>query len=223
VDYQGREHAASIDLKQWNSVLEPYAQQLDTVLINAPVDHRYYDFNGFQALSFSNDKQTSIDQNKAVLMAQSAVLNALTSSELSDHADKIIYRTELRLDLGQSSSPTEQQHKLLVSSAPVAPSHESNQRADCNFSQGGDAPTHLLQAGQAIQLGNAQIELDGRQIKLQYGSSSNLTELLESGELFILSDTSRNQLRVDDRLGSDLADGVITLIKVLQGSTLEGD
>jgi hypothetical protein len=223
VDYQGRQHATSIDLKQWNSALEPYAQQLDTVLINAPVDHRYYDFNGFQALSFSNDKQTSIDQNKAVLMAQAAVLNALTSSELTDDADKIIYRTELRLELDQALSTTEQQDELLVSSAPVAPSQDENQQADSNSNQGEDAPTHLLQAGQAIQLGNAQIELDGRQIKLQYGPSSNLTELLESGKLFILGDTSRNQLRVDDRLGSELADGVITLIKVLHGSTLEGD
>ena len=113
--------------------------------------------------------------------------------------------------------------ELLVSSAPVAPSQDENQQADSNSNQGEDAPTHLLQAGQAIQLGNAQIELDGRQIKLQYGPSSNLTELLESGKLFILGDTSRNQLRVDDRLGSELANGVITLIKVLHGSTLEGD
>jgi hypothetical protein len=223
VQHQGRQHATSIDLKQWNTALEAYAQQLDTVLVSAPADHRYYDCNGFQALSFSNDKQTSIDQNKAVLAAHAAVLNALTSSELTDQADKIIYRTELRLDLDQPSNSIEKQHKPLGSSVPVALSESSSQQTNRRPNQVGDAPTHLLQSGQAIPLANAQIELDGRQIKLHHGASSNLAELLNSEKLFILSDTSRKQLRVDDRLGSDLADGVITIIQVLDSFTVWGN
>jgi hypothetical protein len=223
VQHQGRQHATSIDLKQWNTALEAYAQQLDTVLVSAPADHCYYDFNSFQALSFSNDKQTSIDQNKEVLTAHAAVLNALTSSELSDQADKIIYRTELGLDLDQPSSSIQKQHKPRASSVPVTLSESSSQLTDSKLNQVVDGPTHLLQAGQAIPLANAQIELDGRQIKLHLGTSSNLAELLNSEKLFILNDTSRNQLQVDDRLASDLADGVITVISVLDSCTVRGN
>lgn len=241
VQHQGRQHATSIDLKQWNTALELYAQQLNTVTLSTPADHRYYDFNGFQALSFAGDKQTTIDQNKRALTVQTNAFKALNNAELSDHEGKIIYRTELALNLNQPINPVGQESidqepnvkeayakeaytkepKPLESSGTGVRSDQLKPQVDSNTRQAADSPTHLLQAGLAVPLARAQIDLDGRQMKLQHAQSSNLTALLEADRLFILSDTSRNQLQVDDRLGSDLADGVISVIQVLETPTLK--
>ena len=60
----------------------------------------------------------------------------------------------------------------------------------------------------------AIISTDDGVLGLSQGSSSNFDVLLSSGKLFILNDEGRTQLRVNDRIGSHLVDGVVTAIHV---------
>ena len=45
--------------------------------------------------------------------------------------------------------------------------------------------------------------------------SSNVKSMLARGQLTVLNDEGRLELQPNDRLGSQLADGVITVIQVL--------
>ena len=57
--------------------------------------------------------------------------------------------------------------------------------------------------------------MEGNALSVSLDSNSNLASLLNGGQLFIMNDEGRAQLRPNDRLGSHLADGVITVIQVL--------
>ena len=75
--------------------------------------------------------------------------------------------------------------------------------------------THLLQAGIAVPLQTACVSWSDHQLKLHSDDTSNLTELLAAGKIFVVGDAARTRLLPNDRLGSNLADGVITVVQVL--------
>jgi hypothetical protein len=80
--------------------------------------------------------------------------------------------------------------------------------------------THLLLSGIAVPIEYAQIGLSNAHLAMQAGTATNLQELLSGRKLFIVNDVDRNDVQTGDRLGSELADGVITVIKVIEGDSV---
>ena len=75
--------------------------------------------------------------------------------------------------------------------------------------------THLMQAGVAIPLNRANIELIKGELQLRDSETSNLKSVFDSKQLFILNDSDRQELELNDRLGSHHGDGVIIAIQVI--------
>jgi len=95
-------------------------------------------------------------------------------------------------------------------------SSETSAMASSPVSAGPGAVTHLMQAGFAIPVSQAHITTSQNQLKLSQARNSNIAQMLNEQKIFIMSDAQRLQLQADDRLGSNLADGVITAIRVVQ-------
>lgn len=220
VNYQGRRHASSIDLKQWTAALKSYVNQLRDADLPLASTGRYYDFNGFQATSFADPNSLNIEQDKSALEYQAKTLAKIEPGDLIDHKGKVIYRTELESKTFENPHHDNGQPERDISESRAT---QTNNNAESvaqptNLTVDENSATHLLQSGVAVPIELAQIALNSNLIELTAGTSSNLAELLDASKIFILSDAQRRSIKVDDRLGSDLADGVITAIRVL-GST----
>jgi len=75
--------------------------------------------------------------------------------------------------------------------------------------------THLLQAGIAIPIEHCDVVMDNHLLTLNTRANGNAQALLEKGALFVVGDESCKDFRPNDRLGSHLAEGVITVIQVV--------
>jgi len=195
VHYQGQQHMASIDRKQWDQSVASFVKKLNLVEIDAQPDLRFYDFNGFQATDIAG----------TVLNSPPTVLHV--SDLTTNQGGQLIYRTEWLCKINEfTSNAVAVEQKLHAETPETVSSSKENSRT----------ATHLLQAGIAVPLQYAGIALQGKQLKLEQMAQSNLQKMLQLKELFIVGDTERQTVQADDRLGSNLADGVITVIHVAQ-------
>ena len=197
VEYQGREHNCSIDVKQWNMALKKFADAL--VMIESNIADRYYDTNGFAGLSTCQLNATQVSIESIQAPARDALLG-------SDESGPVVYRSELDTDQHQR---VEQKFNDKVEAAKAV-----ENTASVGAPPGLNGATHLLQDGKAIPIEKSQIVLSNNQFILNFHDPGNVQELLHKGDIFVINDDSRKTLSRNDRLGSDLVDGVITVVEV---------
>ena len=216
VERGGRQHVTSIDSKQWSETLERYSRQLRELVVESPIDVRCYDFNGFDALMqlAAGDIDLSLPKESAT-----DTLSAIVNS----HDGELRYLTELNcLNIGAAAS-AQVVDKFTAASAKAANIEpevqlQTDKAGVANMQD--NAATHLLLSGIAVPIEHALIQLSNAQITLQTAPQANLQQLLSGGKLIIVNDIERQQIRSGDRLGSDLADGVISAITVIAGDSV---
>ena len=214
LDYQGSQHSSSVDALQWFDAIDSYQQQLNTILQNhaemtattptaagsasssVAAGQVFLSSNGFQALQL----------NPAITLLGDPVKRSYSELFGSNSDDAEL---DYHCSLAIQTRPLEE----LDRSAEDASLGETS--ADVQASSMAKRATHLLQAGIAVPLKTACISWSDNQLTLHANDAPNLTELLTSGTLFVVGDAARTRLLPNDRLGSNLADGVITVVQVL--------
>ena len=191
VQHQSRLHSTSIDAKDWNRLIEPYSMKLLTAGAASGCGHVYVDLN---AAFDTAVPESLVGAGLTVLDRPGVVPPDLLCS--NDGA-ALIYLTELP-SIGAASKPK-------VADTPAKPVAQSNEQPGV---------THLLHAGKAISIDQADVRTGDNTLSLQNGEP-NLHSLLSSGRLYIMNDEGRQELRPNDRIGSHMADGVITAIQVV--------
>lgn len=228
VEHLGRQHATSIDIKQWLAALDDYAKQLKDVQIEQVIRHRRYDFNGFAALRFSGEDRSMLTTAPIELSTLNELMHdgegveliyrtqlpylsfdsAMVAAEDSPNSRKSVTKSKEQSTEANATSQDESQR-----SVGDAYKNNSNKRDSiANAAEG--AATHLLYQGRAVPIEHAQLSFSNNLMVLQRSQKANVASMLESGQLFIMSDAQRRTLQINDRLGSNLADGVILVIRV---------
>jgi len=207
VNHQGRQHACSIDSKQWADALKEFANQLNK--IEPEIENRYCDFNGFSAIPAAviNCDEINGEQKLATDMPAMA---------MTDESNNIVYGTEFIFSKREPHT-AEPANVMTAQPSPATPSPTTptlTKASEKNVLVGTKA-THLMQSGLAVKLAHAHIEFSDGSLTLSAKQSSNVASLLQERKVFVMSDRSRDQFQPDDRIGSDLADGVITVISVI--------
>lgn len=206
VQYQDRLHRSSIDSKLWLATLSPFFNQL---LAQADGSQAVaIDLNG----AFENCVLPEmIGRDVVILLAPPAFDLALFTSGDSDDT-ALIYRTEL---------PTATQKKVVSDKvdAPrqqrVKPAAIQEKLQERDTQSSNASATHLMQFGVAVPIKQAELRIDKNRLTLHQSASGNAQSLLEARQVFVMNDESRQQFEPNDRLGSHMADGVITVIRVV--------
>lgn len=210
VQYQDRLHRSSVDSKLWSATLAP----LFNLLLAQSVANQavFVDLNG----AFDNCVLPELIGNNVSVISALPELD-LESFTLSDPDDAtFVYRTELaRVSSKQASSKTSvsaaKQGKPSITHSKAQ--QPANQPVSVDASD--TSATHLLQFGIAVAISQAELRTDSNQLTLHESSSGNALSLLQAGQVYVMNDESRRELQPNDRLGSQLADGVITVIRVV--------
>jgi hypothetical protein len=214
LQHQNRRHNTTLDSKEWQALLTPFSDRLINHAGSAK--NSYVDFNAaFATAGLDLLTQAGFTQ---IQETANASLNDL---EQAENSGSIVYRTDLPLAKPLAAPKPGVNGK---NKADASEGIALNKRLDENLvgdvsKQKGDKAlsqaTHLLCGGKAMPIINARLTTDNGVLGLQQSSSGNIQELLSSGRLFILNDEGRTQLNINDRIGSNLADGVLTVIQVL--------
>jgi len=101
------------------------------------------------------------------------------------------------------------------STVPSSNTGSSLSGVEAGAAEASTGATHILHAGKAVLIDQAELVTKNGNLSVKQSSSGNIQALLASGKLFVLNDEGRSQLRTNDRIGSHLADGVVTVIHVL--------
>lgn len=194
VEYQGKHHTVSIDEKQWQAALQPFVEKLFNIGSTSALQHCYLQANNL----FSGADVWQLEASRFSLLAESQLpptthipLNQNTTAELT-------YTTLLPLLRSQKPNDID-----LMATARPAKIAASNSDA-----------SHLLCGGLAISIQKVHISTDNNQLSISTGGQANALEMLQSGQLFVINDPDRTAVEKNDRLGSNLADGLITVIQV---------
>lgn len=210
VEYAGKQHTCSIDARQWHSALQSSIDVLKQIGQQAGVEQILIDFNGFAVFSADLIDATSVS---VVDLSEASLAELLNKAR--DTQGALIYQTELALTqtTGVSSKSantdkpvaTEQAAKAdtaSLASAPVTP-------------LASNGATHLLCNGTAVALADAVVSFANNQFHLERQlGSGNLESLMQSGQLFVMGNAQDAGLKINDRLGSNMADGIATVIRV---------
>lgn len=214
LQHQGRLHNTTLDNKEWHALLKPFSDRL--LAISRTADGSYIDLN------------TAFDKAGLDLLSDEGFVH-LTSTPKSSikqlvqepDSSSIIYKTDLPIKSSVNQANTEvdggQSGTYGVASKPSANTLAvaSVSVADTESSLAPLNATHLLLAGKALSIGEAQFTMENGVLGLAESATGNAHELLASNKLFILNDEGRTELRVNDRIASHIADGVVTVIQVL--------
>jgi len=203
VEFQNQLYSTSIDDKVWNESLAPFVEQL--LSSSSKAEHAFIQMNA----AFDNQALPQLSVSNVTLL-NDLLLSKVPAFSNNDNADgSLRYITELKVSKSSTPQP---EKKFKNETAPV-----KSQESDVKplLSTATNTVTHLLQSGIAVPIEKAEIKMDNQQLTLHASSQGNAQELLSSGKLIVLSDESRREFRANDRVGSHLADGIVTVIKVL--------
>ena len=214
IEYQLHQHVSSVDAKQWNNTLNHYFETLKNIEVNSKPDFRCFDFNGFNCLKKFTKNDFLLKETPSV----SNIVDELISNQANDN-ENLTYHTELQCtDLAVKSlakntrtvnkSGTNKQNTI---DEPTVDSLQEN-------SGSVNLATHLLHSGIAVPIKHAHVTTSSNQLGLKHNKTPNLHQLIQENKLFVLGDVERKTINVNDRLGSNLADGVITVIHTIDGS-----
>ena len=216
VEHQQRLHTTSIDAKQWQACLAPFTKTL--ISAGAKYSQVFIDLNkAFDDCSLKECDEAGFTALHTGAVDASTLVKHVV--EAGSEEGSLVYKTQLPSIAGASQSQANGSASMSEASASKKSATPIESKAAPNAS----APlengvTHLLFAGKAVAVQNAIVGLDNNQLSLDYSEQGNLQSLLSNGTLFVVNDDSRtvlSQLKANDRLGSNLADGVITAIEVL--------
>ena len=194
LDHQGQLHATSIEAQTWNDLLAPFMQRLLNVANPSDAVAVYVDLNGLFDRAVPS---VLIESGLRVVKKLPAIPRALLALSSDDEPN---YLAELPChitEVGTSSTSA---------SEAVSPDDERAAEADV---------THILSVGRAIPLDRAHVATKSNTLIVRVGEP-NVRQLLAKGALSILNDEARKELQPNDRLGSNLADGVLTAIRVME-------
>lgn len=218
VDHQQRLYSTSIDSKQWQACLAPFTKTL--ISAGAKYSQVFIDLNNaFNGEALAECDAASFVNITTPVIDVGNLISGLAASDKDAVGESLVYKTELPVvsnsslaDVGitanQASNNDHQRQAKKV----------SNDSLRQTSPQTSKTVTHVLCAGQAIALNHALIDLSNNQLNIEYAGQGNLQALLNDGTLFLLNgaaQTDMSDLKINDRLGSNLADGVITAVEVL--------
>jgi len=213
VEHQGQLHSSNIDVKTWFSVLAPFWDGLSSVLSKA--DQAYIQMNNaFESAAFN------LNEKPNVHLLDDIVLRDDVSHLQEKEADgSLNYVTQLSVTgievIGEAESSvsvvSKQDSVVMPESVDASATQKGKPSVDVSVS----GATHLMQAGIAISIEHCELKTDNSLLTLHACSNGNAQGLLEAGDVFVIGDQSRKQLRPNDRLGSHFGDGVITVIQVV--------
>ncbi len=198
VQHQSRLHSTSVDAKDWDELLAPFVKKILVAGASAKAEHVYVDLNA----AFDDQVPQSLSGNGLTVIAELAPVSAdLLTTATS--GSELVYVTELPA-VNAAAQNSVQNSARPAAKEQTTPVEETPQ----------SSATHLMLAGQAVSIESAHVITEGSMIGLQSGVS-NVAKLIESGQLIILNDDARSELKPNDRLGSPLVDGVLTVIQVI--------
>lgn len=209
VEHLGRQHSTSIDIKQWSAALAGFASILEQAQLEGTPGLRVYDFNGFAAIQFNHSDRSLYNQ-------ATVNVDELRTLIGNDDQPHLIYQTELAVtsEIGTQTSKAQLLRQVDTSTLPVASQSEPTINSSTEVVANGNGATHLLQHGVAVPISRAAIIMENNMLALTTADSSNLEQMMVDQQLFVMGDAQRQQLQINDRIGSNLADGVITVIRV---------
>lgn len=193
LQHQGRIHSSSIDAKEWDALLTPFVDRILEVSKQRDPSTVLVDLNA----AFESTVPAILEAARVTVLQGVPVLTPDVKRSTDDGS--LVYLTEL-----PAATITQAATKKSRPDVPAAKSSTPTNQA-----------THLLFAGRAVPIDSAEVVSAANTLRVKPGSP-NVMPLLANGKLFIMNDESRKELRVNDRIGSQLADGVITVIQVLQ-------
>lgn len=212
VEREQRVHSTSVDSKQWNSVMAPLLKTLISNASAANAKAVYVDANA--AFATSNKPASAGAGFAGLETAGMLMLDSVSpiSSQLlvstTAEAGTVDYLTDLPVSKSQKADATTSKPAAVTPAA--TPTHS---QAQISLPEAGQA-SHLLQAGVAIPIATSELRTDGVQLSLHKAAVGNVQAMLSEQKLYILNDSERRELRANDRLGSNLVDGVVTVISV---------
>ena len=201
VEFQGQLYSTSIDDKVWNDALTPFMEQLLTS--SSKAEHAYIQMNA----AFDNQALSQLEVPNVTL------LKDLLLSKVPSFSDSIDGGLQYVTELKVSKGPAKVIEQTLKNSSEQKTSDTKKVTKDIKPSV--NTATHLLQSGIAIPIEQAELKMENRQLTLHASPKGNAQELLLSGKLIVLSDESCREFRANDRVGSHLVDGMVTVIKVV--------
>jgi len=216
LQHQKRKHNTTLDSKEWQALLTPFADRLLNLSGSATASH--IDFNA----AFGTAGLDILTKAGFIQIYEQANV-PLSELEHAENSASVVYRTDLPLsankknnaDIGGGIAINTQPNQSVVGEVAKQKDHQASSPVQRKSETALPQATHLLCGGKAMPIMYARLTTDNGVLGLQQSSSGNIQELLSSGRVFILNDEGRTQLSVNDRIGSNLADGVLTVIQVL--------
>ena len=198
-------HSVNIDSQQWREAL-----QAALSVLSDQNDKTLLSYNGSHPLflidQVSPDEQLQVHSKLSEKTLTHIVANSDGENNASD------YWVTLPT---VSSTPRDKQIEQTLEKSHVAPEEPNTKREQSFRAETEDqSVTHLLHNGIAVPLEDAYIEFRDNQMALGTSNGSPVFTLLEQNKAYIVSDSSRQTLRVNDRIASNLADGVVLAVCV---------
>ncbi|MFT6407990.1 MAG: hypothetical protein ACJAQ6_001406 [Arenicella sp.] len=213
LEHQSRLHNTTLDSKEWQALLTPFSDRL--IDLGRSADASYLDLNA----AFKSTGLDLLTKAGFVDLHEIADFSLSHAAQVSE-SGRVIYRTDL--PISKSTADTINRSAVeqnLADKDPVNKVVTSPASADTSTGQVdmvSQQATHLLCGGNAIAMVNAQLTIDNGLLGLRQNSSGNVQEMLTSGRVYILNGEGRTQLKANDRIASNLVDGVVTVITVIQ-------
>ena len=208
VEHESRVHSTSVDKKQWSSVVSPILKKLINSALATNTQATYVDANAvFTVGNMSVGNSVGLADLPAAGMSMLDPISTVDSQLLISNTNTpgiVDYLTDLPVTATHSANSKER------AITPAVPAETKTPTAALN---GGQA-SHLLQAGVALPIAKSELRADGGQLTLHEVDVGNVQAMLDEQKIFVLNDSDRRELRANDRLGSNLADGVVAVINV---------
>ena len=208
VNFQSQLYSTSIDAKVFNAPLLQFVDELTST--SAAAEHVFIQMNA----AFTEQSLPALASSKKSLINNEVVIDFPTLEYTKESDGSLHYITQLELKTASvqeaviSTSKREVTDEGVVEQAVTTNAQEVKKRSLTGA-------THLLQAGIAVAIEHAELRMENQKLTLDTSPNGNARNLLESGKLIVLNDESCREFRPNDRIGSHLVDGVITVIQVV--------
>ena len=205
VEYQGQRHSTNVDAKTWHSVLAPFWSELSGAL--SGVDQAFIQMNNaFERTAFNLDAKDNVR-----LLDDLVLRSDIDRLQEKDSEGSLNYITELMV-LGAKPQDKTAATRVVKQEPKKKPQDATS---ETKLAKPLTGATHLMQAGIAIPIEHSELKTDNSLLTLHASSKGNAQALLGAGKVFVMGDETRKELRPNDRLGSHLGEGVITVIQVV--------
>lgn len=215
VQHQGKLYSATIESSEilsalvgLSSLIQEHSAGAQATIVdtNAAFDvSKLASANGSANVIWASDPQALTTQLAVKKNAEGKVVYQ-TSLAHSPNTTNSTARSTTKATKVPASSATNEAN-VRSSSQPALVAHAADSAA---------VATHLMQFGLAVPIQQAAISTQHATLSLaQNAKPSDIANMLRNGDLHIVNDQQRKELRANDRVMSPLADGVITAVRVV--------